>query len=34
MSGHLLMGVSHNEMRLGEEALVGLGFMELMGEPQ
>lgn len=26
--------VSHNEMRLGEEALVGLGFsMELMGEP-
>lgn len=35
MSGHLLVGVSHNEMRLGGEALVGLGFsLERMGEPQ
>lgn len=35
MSGHLLMGVLHNERRLGEEAGMGLGsFMELLGDPQ
>lgn len=35
MSGHLLMGVLHNERRLGGEADMGLGsFVELMGDPQ